>query len=74
MTPIPDVHRRSGAEPARAPRRAAAAACLCFGLSSFFGVGGAALAQERSEPSPPRQVGSLQSATGSSRPPNARAT
>ena len=47
-----DADRHAGAEPARAPRRAAAAACLCFGLLPF-GAGGAALAQ-RSEAPPPR--------------------
>lgn len=46
-----DTDRHAGAEPARAPRQAAAAACLCFGLLPF-GAGGAALAQ-RSE-APPR--------------------
>lgn len=49
-----DADRHAGAEPARAPRRAAAAACLCFGLLSF-GAGGAALAQQQAE-TPPRQA------------------
>lgn len=44
----------AGVEPARAPRWAATAACLCFGLLSF-GAGCAALAQQQSE-TPPRQA------------------
>lgn len=46
--------RHVGAQPARAPRRAATAACLCFCLLSF-GAGGAALAQQQFE-APPRQA------------------
>lgn len=55
MTPIFDIRRGTGAAPAGAPVRKAAAACLCVVLL-HFGVGDAAFAQQRSDASPSRDA------------------